>query len=669
VALLALAAVAAMAGAWRMQDAEASLALGKAQVQRFGGQQQIRGLVADDPSPRQRATSLTLSDIVVRNGEGWEPLGARVLVSVPHWPEHEYGEYLQLRGLLRPLSGEGAIEALGRQGVLASMSYPRVSYLANPQANRVLVSISRLRLRLGETISQTLPEPAASTLKATILGLRSVLPKDEQQALVNTGTVHLIVISGFKLTLLAAGLQALGLWVLRRTTARMWARLGVSMAVLATIAGYTVLTGATPSAVRAAIMAGLVVLAALVGRQHDQLATLAISVLAIVGLRPFELEDGGFQLSCLSVLGIALLAEPLAGRLRRPALALPDGLRAVRVVALALGEAIAASVAATAFVAPVLAASFHVVSVVSPLANLLGMPLLWPIMVLGGLGALFGSVWLPMGALLLWPAWAFTSLLEWIVHWTAALPYAALSIDGMAPEAVAGYYAVLLCATWLLRRGPAEVQPSRPAPSRRLAWSLMLAGALGVAAMSALRTGPPSSVQTTLLAVPGQAALIQTRGGRKVLIDGGESGAELLRQLGRMLPPWDRNLDLVLITSSRTDHTGGLDGLFGRYTVAAVVEPDAKGSPLTFQRLQARAQRLSADAVELGDGARLRHTAQGWQLEQGDASVLVTDRGFDVRTPDGAWRVLAMLRGAGAPTEDDAMALSETGNVTVTFGR
>src|SRR5262249_5825079 len=159
---------------------------------------------------------------------------------------------------LQGLGGGTAVEALERQGVLATMGYPGVSYLANPQANPVLTTLARLRSRLASAITSTLPDPEASTLKATVLSLRSALSKDEQQALVNTGTVHLIVISGFKLTLVAAALQAIGLWLLQRTTARGWARFAVSTVVIAAVASYTLLTGATPSAVRAAIMAGLV---------------------------------------------------------------------------------------------------------------------------------------------------------------------------------------------------------------------------------------------------------------------------------------------------------------------------------------------------------------------------------------------------------------------------
>ena len=661
-----MALLAGQVGAWRMLGAEAEQGAAQAQVERFLGAQQVRGLVSEDPAPRGRTTSLRLSEVLARSGAEWVPLGASVLVNVPHWPEHEYGEYLQLSGRLQRLSGGSAIEALERQGVLASMSYPRVSYLANPQANSLLVGLAQLRGRLGDVISQTLPEPEASTLKATILGLHGALSKDEQQALVDTGTVHLIVISGFKLTLVAAALEYLGLWLLRRITAGWPARLLVSGGVLAAIAAYTLLTGATPSAVRAAIMAGLVSVAALAGRPRDQVASLAIAVLAIVAVRPFELFDAGLQLSSLSVLGIALLAQPLATRLAQSLGWLPGtalgGL--VHEAGTALAQAAAASTAATLFVLPVLASSFHVVSLVSPLTNLLGMPLLAPIMALGGLGAALGAVWLPSGALLLWPAWAFTALLETLVRWSAALPHAAMQIDGMPPLATALYYAALLAFTaWARRPVPAIVR--QPLSKRRMSWAMLPAAALALVGLVAWSTRPPATLRATLLAVPGQAALLQTPSGRKVLIDGGEDGAELTGQLGQILPPWDRSLDLVLITSGRTDHIGGLDDVFARYQVLAVIEPDVTQSTATFRRLQASTPRVPAESVDLGGGATLSHVQDGWMVSQGAISLLIGERTYDVQAAGDVKRFAANLRGAAVP--EDAASLADTGNVTVSF--
>ena len=194
----------------------------------------------------------------------------------------------------------------------------------------------------------------------------------------------------------------------------------------------------------------------------------------------------------------------------------------------------------------------------------------------------------------------------------------------------------------------------------------MAAGALAVGAVAAVGGRPPGTVRTTLLAVPGQAALIQTPGGKAVLVDGGESGPALMRELGQLLPPWQRSLDLVLITNPKSDRIGGLQEVFAHYSVGGVIEPDAGNSSATFRRLQSSVQRVTADAVDIGDGAVLRRDTAGWRVAQGTASVLVTDAGFEVHTSEGDWRIVAMLRGGKPPVEDE-LPLAETGNVTVSL--
>ncbi|MDE3074977.1 MAG: ComEC/Rec2 family competence protein, partial [Chloroflexota bacterium] len=564
-----------------------------------------------------------------------------------------------------------------------------------------------LRHRLGAAISRTLPDPEASTLAATLLGLRSAMDKRQQQALVETGTVHLVVISGFKLSLLAMALQALALWCLRRVTPSRAIRAAATLVVLSAVAGYVVLSGATPSSLRAALMAGMVIAADLTGRPRDRMTALAVAVLAILLFNPFDLWDGGFQLSCLSVLGITLLAEPIAGgvvsllrRWRRPTVDLPairrqDASHPFGWMSSALAEAAGASVAATLFDLPVLANSFHLVSLVSPLANLLGMPLLSPIMAFGMVGAGLGAMLLPLGAPFLWLAWAFTRALEWVVAATDAIPHAALPIGGMPWWLAGAYYALLLWLSWeLARRRPENrraTSGAMPGPAR---WGLGAAVALAAAAGAIVAGRPDGALRVTFLAVPGEAALIQTPSGRNVLINGGRSGIELERQLGQLLAPWDRTIDLAIATTTRSDGVTGLVELANRYRVRRVVGPQPDKTSLTFARFERSAPRLQVapgQAIELGGGARLEPVDAGslaaagspasgeqpWRLSLGGRSILFADRLAPapanlpdaiveaVQRPAGGQIWIRPIGSGAGERDDEAIDLAEAGNVTV----
>jgi competence protein ComEC len=684
-ALLAIAALSAVGGAWRAEEADADASQAAALIQQFSGSQQIRGLVADDPIPRGRTTSLTLSDVLVRTSDGaWAPLQSRILVSVPQWPEHEYGEYLQLRGKLQPLQGSGAAEALVRQGVRGSMSYPRVSYLANPQASPVLQAIFGVRHALADAIHRGLPEPAAGTLAATLLGLRGELTKAQQSALVDTGTVHLVVISGFKLSLLAFFLMDFVAGVSRRIMGGHRGRLLTLAIVLAAIAGYTAMTGATPSSVRAAMMVGLVALARLTGRGAEPLAAVAIAMLAMLIHDPSALIDPGLQLSCLSVVGILVLSGPassyahreIASRLKPESPAIPVSFRrqlAVGALTAAV-DALLVSGGATLAVLPVLAASFHLVSMVSPAANLIGMPLLGPVMLLGSGGAILALAVPAMAHLVLLPAWAAIQLLNLVIQLGASVPGSALPVADLPAPAVAAFYGALIALAAGLRRWniaaarrqdqPASIStPKLLKPSRlALCGGAALAVELVVAAFMAR---PPATLRVTFLPVPGQAALIQTPAGQKVLIDGGQDGPELLRQLGQLLAPWDRRIDLVVVTDPKTDHISALEDLAARYTVGFLAAPAVAKPTATFRRVVAAAPEASADLVDLGDSTTLARVSDAqWRLDRGTDSIVFSATGAEVQP--GGQRIVPILR--GATPDDAALSLADTGAVTVTFG-
>ncbi|MBV8087332.1 MAG: ComEC/Rec2 family competence protein [Chloroflexi bacterium] len=638
--VLAVAAAAAQVGAWRAQMAEAATARATDLVQRFTGEQEIRGLVDDEPVPKGRTTSLTLSDVLVLTpAGGWSPLEARVLVSVPPWPAQEYGDYLQLAGKLQPLQGGGAIETLNRRGILASMSYPKVSYLANPQANAAMQVILRARQAAADAIHRGLPDPVAGTLAATLLGLRGEIPKDQQAELVATGTVHLIVISGFKLSLLAFFLLELMGRASRRFLAGDRARLLTFCVVVGAIALYTAMTGATPSSVRAALMVGLVAIAKLSGRAASPLAALAIAGLAILVHDPSQLADPGFQLSCLSVAGIVALSTPAQAlverRLQRrfdpasPAIPTGRSRALAKSACSALASAALVSLGATASVMPVLAASFHTVSLVSPLANLVGMPLLGPVMLLGALGTAVAMVTPPLAPAALLPAWGATQLLDLAISGSAAVPGAAFPIGELTAPTVASYYVALAGLALLLRR----LSIGEARKGGRLTtvpkWRIPLGALLAAGAASlvaevaavAVFTRPPETLQVTTLDVAGQATLIQTPAGKKVLVDGGKNGPELTRQLGQILAPWDRAIDLILITDPKTDHIGALDGLNARYDIGGIIAPTVDKPSATFRRVVAEAPAVQAQNIDLGQGALLANSSGRWQLTK-DGEVL-----------------------------------------------
>jgi ComEC/Rec2-related protein len=155
-------------------------------------------------------------------------------------------------------------------------------------------------------ITRYLPEPQASLAAGVLLGGTGNLDADVRLALQRSGLAHVVAIDGFKQVVVASAIGAPSVWLLGRYLA--------SVPIVLGLVGYTLLTGAHPSAVRAGLMVGLATLAALAGRVADPLTSLLLAVVVMAAFEPRILLDVGLQLSVSAVLGIVLLWPRLRPR-------------------------------------------------------------------------------------------------------------------------------------------------------------------------------------------------------------------------------------------------------------------------------------------------------------------------------------------------------------------
>lgn len=188
----------------------------------------------------------------------------------------------------------------------------------------------------------------------------------------------------------------------------------------------------------------------------------------VTRVEPAVLYDAGFQLTALATLGLPLLVPPIARRLRAPL-----GRWGRTGTAAVVAELLAVTVAAQIATLPVLALTFHQVSLVAPLANLLAVPLLAPLLVLGGAVAALGLIGgtLAGGAALVlgWILWPLLWFVDSAIELCAGLPFAALAVPE-TPAALAWvYYAALAGARWwlpgALRRGRGATTPTASVPA------------------------------------------------------------------------------------------------------------------------------------------------------------------------------------------------------------
>ena len=425
-----------------------------------------------------------------------------------------------------------------------------------------------LREGLAEPLRRLIPEPEGGIVRGIVLGERAGVDADLASAFARSGTSHLLAISGFNMTLVATAVA-----LLARGRVRPAITAGMTVAC---VLAYSVLVGLAPSVARAAVMAVVASLGLAFGRRPATDNALALAVATMVSIDASAIGDVGFLLSATATAGLLYLGDPISERLAFVPAAIRPGL--------------ATTLAATLPTIPIIAAVFGRVSLVSPLANLLAVPLFPPLMLAGAATAGLGMVSGELAQLPALLAYALAFLLRLVVETSASLPLASLAVpDG--PVAGLGYGAAVGLALFF---GPAAASrlaraiggrvrlPRRPSvrlgARHRFARLAVAAGAVVgvvvlVAGAAAFLWPPPSGIRVRALDIGQGDAFLVEFDGRTVLIDGGPDPSRLLAELGASLPPWTRRIDVVALTHAHADHADGLIGVLERYEVGLAIEP------------------------------------------------------------------------------------------------
>ena len=517
------------------------------------------------------------------------------LVVPPHFATFSYREYLARHGVYSLLEGARIEPAEGAW-----------------RGGELLRALMGLR-RAGETlINRTLPEPSAALANGMLLGIDAGIPDTLYEQFNLTGTSHVLVISGSNVAILATALLAL----FQRLTGR---RMAV-YPTLAGIGGYALMVGGEAAVLRAALMGSLVVLAGALNRRSTAIVSLAAACWALILFNPLVLWDTGFQLSSLATASLVLFSPVVAGWLpalsNRAARQPSPTARPHSLVHLLVVEPLVATAAASILVLPWVVWAFERLSLVSLLANVAiaaaqPMILLW-----GSAALLLGLLHLPLLATAaLWGVWLGLAWTVQVVTWLAGWPGASLAVYGLSPIGLVATYAAICGLRWrqllanalsaLARWGSAlRTKGLRPAAA------LLAAGT--VLAWSAVYALPDGRLHLHFLDIgQGDGILVQTPSGRKILIDGGSDPQRLLAELGRILPFWDRTLDLALLTHPDSDHMNAQLVVPQRFSVAAAIESVDQGaeSALWRQAMQAQGGVVTAQSagswLDLGDGVAL----------------------------------------------------------------
>jgi len=204
---------------------------------------------------------------------------------------------------------------------------------------------------------------------------------------------------------------------------------------------FIVLTGLQPSAVRAGIMGGMLLLGQYLGRIHVSMRALVFAAVIMLGMNPLLLGNVGFQLSFLAVLGIMLFL-PIFQHLSR---GIPKKLQDMR-------DIMAMTIAAQILTLPILIFNFGYVSLVSVATNILVVPILPFLLGLGFIFLIGGSFVGLLGFLLSVPVFFLLSYLTFVVDYSSQLPFATVQVENLSVFWLALLYIPITLFYWKFRK-------------------------------------------------------------------------------------------------------------------------------------------------------------------------------------------------------------------------
>ncbi|MDO8572864.1 MAG: ComEC/Rec2 family competence protein [bacterium] len=377
----------------------------------------VRGFVSEEPDLRSDHVNLTVDIVEIDTTGEKHPVKTRALVITDRYPSWNYGDEISASGkLLLPKNFEQSdterlfdyVSYLAKDGIFYQFIRPDISRVGEGKGNVIKRELLLLKHAFLDRVSRVIPEPESSLLGGLLVGAKQSLGKDLLDDFRIAGVIHIVVLSGYNLTIVAEAIMRFFSFAPRMAGLM----LGGGSIIL-----FSIMTGAGATVVRASIMALLALLARATGRVYEITLTLLFAGFVMLLYNPkILIFDPSFQLSFLATLGLIHGAPLLEKHLKF--ITKTFGLR----------DIVSATLATQIFVLPLLLYMMGKFSIVSLPVNLLILPFIPLTMLFGFLAGAAGFV----SIFFSFPFAFIAHLFLWyelkVVEVAAAVPFASIGV-------------------------------------------------------------------------------------------------------------------------------------------------------------------------------------------------------------------------------------------------
>ncbi len=369
------------------------------------------GEIIDEPSIRENNQKFIIE---VQSGEE----KTKILITTSLGEDFKYGDKVNLTGKLEKpenfTTDQGKVfdyvNYLRKDGIYYVMNYVTVEVVSHDNGNFIKSALFSVKEKFLEKVNFAIAPPESLLMGGLILGEKASFSQDLRQDFINTGTIHIIALSGYNITIVAE-------WFMKLFSQIPYVSQGLSIGLgIFSILLFVLMTGGSSTAIRAGIMAILVLVARVTGRNYDVARALILAGVFMILINPMVLVfDVSFQLSFIATVAVIFFTP----KIEKHFLWVTDWFK--------LRDIISVTFAAYIFVLPFILYKMGNLSLVALPANILILPFIPFTMMLGFVTGFVGLVSYVLAVPLGFISYLFLHYELVVIKFLAHIPFASLS--------------------------------------------------------------------------------------------------------------------------------------------------------------------------------------------------------------------------------------------------
>ncbi|MCX7921922.1 MAG: DNA internalization-related competence protein ComEC/Rec2 [Clostridia bacterium] len=556
----------------------------------------IEGIIDTEPDIREQKVMYAVKTKKVTSEGISKEVSGRVLFTTLKDTEKSilsYGREVKITGQLNVPSGKRNPGGFDYRRYLAGSGMTATIYASGNNVitgkstggNFLVTTGLNIRNRIVGVINASLPMQQAGLLNGMLIGYREGLTKEVEEAFSDAGLTHLMAVSGANIAFIVFPL----VFIFRKMYLKQRTANAIIIGILVL---FVFVTGFSPSVLRAVIMAITVLVGQMLRRETDVITSIAFAAMLLMFYNPYSIFDIGFQLSFAATLSLIMFYKSIKSFID------------FKYIPNFIADVMAATLAAQVGVLPITTFYFNKISLISVVSNILAVPVVQIISILGFVMAILGQINVVLSQILGYINYTFLTFVLYVTKISSELPYATIKVITPSVPIIIVYYILIVFFLWYKPKYNVKVRHKHYAAAVGIIMLVVIINLL-----------LPKNLEVVFIDVgQGDSAFIRTHSGKTVLIDGGGRAVRTQSEASVgdtvvvpfLLDYGVTKLDVVIATHGHEDHAQGLEAVLKSIKVDNLVIPYSSDTEEFKQLLNiSRDRNIQVTRCETGDDIKI----------------------------------------------------------------